>query len=458
MTAKHTHKAPQRRAVKGLAAVFLTAAMVAMGGCNPFAEEQKKPEGPVTVAQAMPVPPPEPIARPTPPTPACEADTFTARHASRALTAGEAAIVRDLFGGMLKTDCVRFNFFTIKKNGTANVAEGEKNQVEFYGKDAASSDFSQEKNAAKFGLFIRHMTYLWQNQAEGKFTLGEVNEMLYPLDSQYVFASYSRLQQAAIMEDYALRFLHHTRKSRWLKEVYGGDKSDTDPFLQVLVEGTFPSAKTLRAAFANIESRDLTPGEEALLKALFGDALNTSGLKQNFHPEAYKDIVGSASSGAGAEYWGPAQKSPDFSKESDANRFGTFIHENLHVWQFQTNWQFSPQFEEDKIVDPRDPEKAYKYPLDAKFKFTDYGVEQQAAIIEDYARYYLHPGKTLWYLPKVYGWGEPLQARLPLLQKVVENQFPAAKAARETFERTGSLPKPKIAATPKAFRPPAGPG
>ncbi|TAL28335.1 MAG: hypothetical protein EPN97_14825 [Alphaproteobacteria bacterium] len=447
-----------RRGLKRLTAIFFSAAMViGMGGCNPFAEEQKTP-APVTVAQTMPAPPPQPVAQAKPPAPVCEADTFTAQHTTRELTAGEAAIVKDLFGGMLKTDCVRMNFFNNKKNGTANVAAGEKYQAEFYGKDGASADFSQEKDARKFGLFIRHMTYLWQNQTEGKLTFGEVNEMLYPLEPQYVFASYSRLQQAAIMEDYALRFLHHTRKSRWLVQVSGGDKSNTDPRLQALVEGTFASAKTLRAAFANIESRDLTTGEEALLRAIFGTALNTTGLKQSFHPESYKDIVGSASSGAAAEYWGPSQKSADFSKERDADRFGTFIHENLHVWQFQTRWRYSPRFEEDEIEDPKDPEKAYRYPLDAKFKFTDYGVEQQAAIIEDYARYYLHPGKTLWYLPKVYGWGAPLQARLPLLQKVVENQFPSAKAARESFERTGTLPKAKVAAAPKAAKSPVAPG
>lgn len=447
-----------RRGSKRLAAIFFSAAMViGMGGCNPFAEEQKTP-APATVAQTMPAPPPQPVAQAKPPALVCAADTFTAQHMSRELTAGEAAIVKDLFGGQLKTDCVRLNFFSSGKNGAASVAAGEKNQAEFYGKAALSADFSQEKDAKKFGLFIRHMTYLWQNQTEGRLTFGEVNEMLYPLESQYVFASYSRLQQAAIMEDYALRFLHHTRKSRWLVQVSGGDKSDTDPLLQELVEGTFPPAKTLRAAFANIESRDLTPGEEALLKAIFGDALNTTGLKQSFHPQSYKDIVGSASSGAAAEYWGAKQKSADFSKEKDADRFGTFIHENLHVWQFQTNWKMSPRFEEDDVVDPKDPEKAYKYPLDAKFKFTDYGVEQQAAIIEDYARYYLHPGKTLWYLPKVYGWGEPLRARLPLLQKVVENQFPSAKAAREAFERTGALPRAKVAAAPKPAKAAGAPG
>ncbi|MEZ0224678.1 MAG: hypothetical protein ACAH83_09005 [Alphaproteobacteria bacterium] len=455
MKAGFTHKAKPRRALKGLAAVFLTAVMVGLGGCNPAAEEQQNtpPKPAVTLVEPAPAAPPS-----APETPVCAPLTSVAAHTAREMTAGEAALAKALFNGELKTDCLRLNFFGAMKNATEIVLKDEENHIQFYGKDAASADYSQEKNTLKFRLFVRGLTHLWQNQTGFRETLGDPEDTLYPLDSQYVFASYGKRQQPAIMEDYALRFLHPSRKSYWLPKDYGGDRSDTDPFLQELVEGNFPSAKAAREAFANIESRDLTPGEEALLKGIFGDALNTTGLKQNFHPESFKDIVGSASSGAAAEYWGAEQKSPDFSKEKEANRFGTFMHENAHVWQFQTNWQYFPRFEEDEVEDPKDPEKAYRYPLDTKFKFTDYGVEQQAAIIEDYARYYLHPGKTLWYLPKVYGRGEQMQARLPLLRKVVEDQFPAAKTARETFERTGALPKPKIASAQKTAKPPVAPG
>jgi hypothetical protein len=446
MKAEFIRQEKPRRALKGLAGLFLSATMLMLAGCNPKAEEQQNAPPPPAVTLVERAPAPLPNA---PEAPACAPHASTTAHTAREMTAGEEALARALFNRTLKTDCLRLNFFAAMKNAAEIVPKGEENHIEFYGKDAASPDYSQEKNTLRFRLFVRGLTHLWQNQTEFKQTIGDPQDTLYPLDSQYVFASYGKRQQPAVMEDYALRFLHPSRKSYWLPKEYGGDRSDTDPFLQVLVEGTFPSARAAREAFANIETRALTPGEATLIRSIFGDTLNTSTVKNNFHPEAYKDITGSVDSSKAADFWGAAQKSADFSREKDAERFGTFIHEQTHVWQFQTNWQYTNTTDDDED-DEKDADAKYKYPLDTKWKFSDYGTEQQAAMIEDYARYYLHPAKTLCYLPKVYGSGEQLQARLPLLMKIVEDQFPAAKTARETFERTGSPPKPKIAGVQKA--------
>lgn len=446
MNAEFAHKAKSRRRIKGLAAIFLSASMIVLSGCNPKAEEQQNTPPAVTTVETMPAPPPIRVVQPAPrapETPVCAPDTAQAAHTAREMTAGEAGLVKALFNGELKADCVRLNFFAgARRNQIAGVKKDEKNHIEFYGKDIASADYSLEKDRVKFGVFIREMTHIWQNQTEGKQTLGEMTEMTYELDSQYVFASYSRSQQGAIMEDYALRFLHPSRSSHWLPIDYSGDRSDTDPFLQELVEGTFPSAKAAREAYAHIDSQALTPGEAAFLHSIFGDALDTSSVNKNFHPESYKDIVGSVGSGAGAEFWGPAQKSADFSKEKDGERFGTFVHEFTHVWQFQTHWQFTNTGADAELEDPKDPEAQYKYPLQRDYVFTDFSTEQQAAMVEDYARYYLHPSKSLTYLPKVYGHGDALKAKLPLLKKTVEDQFPAAKAAREAYERKNAAPKP----------------
>ena len=436
--------------LKGLSAIFCgVALLLGLNGCDGKREQPGAPP-PTTPENTQPVTqpePPVPVGKPIP-VPACEVYRPDVNHDSRALTPGEKRLAQTLFGDKLDLSCAKLNFFPARsRGGPLEVAADEKSNVEFYGKTYASNDFSGE-GRAKFGAFITAMTYLWQNQTNEADTRGLPNETGYPLDSQYSFQDYGWQQQAEIMEDYALRFLHPSRRSRWLPDDYGGDRLDTDPFLQALVENYFPAAKDAREAFAQVETRFLTTGEDQLIRSIFGTMIDTDSLQVNFHPERYTDAAATADSSSSADFWGKDQKSGDFSQDRDVDRWATFIHEFTHVWQFQTNRAYTVDDSGDE-TDINDEYAAYRYPLSSKYKFTDYGVEQQAAIVEDYARRFLSPAHETRYLPMVYG-HKGAAAKDPLLMKVVEDQFPQARLTRL------ALSQPKTAAVSRRVA--AGPG
>ncbi len=364
-----------------------------------------------------------------------------APYQSRHLTAGEREAVTKIFGDQLNPDSIRVHFFKDERtNLRSGVIGSNTRDIEFYGEKNASADFSRDKGS-NFGSFVYELTRLWQNDTGGKFTLGEKNVFKYKLDDDTSFVDYGQTQQAKMMEDYALRFLHPDRKSHWRDDQ--PDNSETDPQLEATVEEQFPAATSAREAFANVEERGLTIGEAALLKGIFGDTINTDSIRANLHPQGYDDIVGSVDTGkVAADFWGPENSSKDFSKEPNGYKFGTFVHELTHVWQNQTERKYT----NDTAPTAKDK---YTYTLSSKSKFEDYRVEQQAAIIEDYARRYLHPSKSFTYLDAAYKDAESMS---PLLKKVVETEFPGAKKLREEYELQNA---PRSSPVPVAVYKPA---
>lgn len=427
-----TGKKPASKLRKGLTTIFMTAVM---GGALVIGIQSHTPHN-----DNLPTPAPitQTIPRDTVDTPYAHSGQI-APYQSRHLTAGEVKLVKSLFGADAETDSIRLHFFKDARKGqVSDVINGNKSDIEIYGPKNASDDYSAA-TASNFGTFVYEMARLWQNRTGNAYTLGNPTYSGYPLSSEYVFQSYGQIQQAQIMEDYALRFLHPDRQSYWLPNEYGDDKSDTDPFLQSLVEGQFPSARDARIAFENIEERALTTGEARMIRGIFGSQIDTANLRLRLHPQDYSDIVGSVGADAVADFWGPDNHSKDYSLEKDADKFGTFIHEVTHNWQRQTDWQFTLDIED------KDKDK-YSYPLNAKYKFPEYTTEQQAAIIEDYARRFLHPSHSHTYLNKTYT--NP-NAYDSLLIKVVEDQFPGARQLREQYQRDESAPRVSAAPAPR---------
>ncbi len=133
-------------------------------------------------------------------------------------------------------------------------------------------------------------------------------------------------------------------------------------------------------------SRSLTPGEINLAKTFFGDSLNYSLIK--VHDESYiffqPDRSGMTPNGeiymSGAAYKG------DYSKETIGKQ-GFFLHEMTHVWQYQNNVLNPIGAALDEVFKHLgDYDAAYPYTLVASKDFLDYGMEQQASILEDYFR------------------------------------------------------------------------
>lgn len=166
--------------------------------------------------------------------------------------------------------------------------------------------------------------------------------------------------------------------------------------------------------------RPVHANEAALAKSIFGDKLDTKRITQLFSTYYRNDgTIADATAGKLIRYFGKDYVSDDYSKEEPEN-FGNFVHEMTHIWQRQASSARHC--------------RRYYYRLAPDLSFRDYCVEQQAALVEDYARRFLHPeqGASKWYA----GWyGQDTQESDALLQKIVEDHFPQVRKTRLALER-----------------------
>ncbi len=121
--------------------------------------------------------------------------------------------------------------------------------------------------------------------------------------------------------------------------------------------------------------RALTKGEVALVRSVFGDAIDTAPVRVRrrkwflFQPR----LVIMAP--CGHLHFHPKNHtySDDFSGESSALK-GLFIHEMVHVWQAQVKGRFY-------LPLMRHPFCRYHYTYRPGRAFSRYGIEQQAEIV-----------------------------------------------------------------------------
>ena len=121
--------------------------------------------------------------------------------------------------------------------------------------------------------------------------------------------------------------------------------------------------------------RPLTPGEIALCRSVFRDAIDYGRVrlvKRKWWPFQPRN---SAMAPMGNIYFHPegGAWSEDFSKES-LRRQAFFIHEMTHVWQAQAKGRFY-------LPLMRHPFCRYAYRLEPGKPFHRYGLEQQAEIV-----------------------------------------------------------------------------
>ena len=124
-----------------------------------------------------------------------------------------------------------------------------------------------------------------------------------------------------------------------------------------------------------MQGRELTPGEIAIARSIFGDAINYSKVRLfrgkwwPFHPR------GAAMAPTGHIWFHPVGGgwSDDFS-QAPLSAQGYFIHELTHVWQTQKRGRlYLPLM--------RHPFCRYAYRLEPGKPFDGYGLEQQAEIV-----------------------------------------------------------------------------
>lgn len=131
-------------------------------------------------------------------------------------------------------------------------------------------------------------------------------------------------------------------------------------------------------------NRSLTDGEINLAEKVFKDSLDYRRVRVHegkyifFQPETVLMTPK-------GEIYAPAKAyQTDFS-QAGLNWNELFIHEMAHVWQYQTgvlNPRFNGLYE--FVKNGFDYHKAYSYVLQSGRDLTDYGMEQQAAMVADY--------------------------------------------------------------------------
>lgn len=334
---------------------------------------------------------------------------------TRALTAGEKKLLHTLFGDAAPVDGLRLVFDREEQHrpGSGNKA----GTLHVHDPRMFSKDYSTESNPYIFGFFVNQMTGVMQESTLG--TAWSANDSLsgdlYVVDGRG-FALYGKGQQRAMMEDYALRFLHTTRQSYWLSRAYAGDRSTTDPYLITAVETAFPSARKGRVDFQRMILRTLTAGEKKLIRSIFGAGFDTDNIWVHLSPIAYKDVAGAVASGREVYFYGQ-NRSNDFSNEG-THKLSIFLHEMVHIWQFQT--------ERRHTVTVND---IYEYTIGPSSRFEKYNIEQQAAMLEDYVLYFTGKDRATRWLAKSYS-AQELPQRIEYLLRTVEDFLPGARMLR----------------------------
>jgi hypothetical protein len=167
-------------------------------------------------------------------------------------------------------------------------------------------------------------------------------------------------------------------------------------------------------------SRPLTQGEKDLAKPIFRDAVNYSLVR--IHDGKYMffqpDNNGMTPNG---EIHVAGIYSSDYSGEGPS-RQAFFIHEMVQVWQYQTGILTAGVIGSailEVIGTLGDYDSAYPYVLEGSNDLTNYNLEQQAAVVEDYFRV------TKLGL-------EPRRAQLPYSRTCSPN--PRGKPTRQLYE------------------------
>lgn len=126
-----------------------------------------------------------------------------------------------------------------------------------------------------------------------------------------------------------------------------------------------------RAPYDVKQSRPLTSSEKALARSVFGDSI---ALDDVYLKSAWWVLKNYAVSPNGNIYFHPADWITDFGSAS-LQKQSWLIHELTHVWQLQQGL---------KVVRGALLNRRYDYVLILGKSFFDYGIEQQARMVQDY--------------------------------------------------------------------------
>lgn len=129
-------------------------------------------------------------------------------------------------------------------------------------------------------------------------------------------------------------------------------------------------------------NRRLTDGEIVLLKPIFRDGIDYARIRviNNSFPLQPANVYMTP---RGHVYAPGKLWEDDFSKAGVLRR-AVFVHEVMHIWQHQNGMDLVAQGFAEFAKYGGAYEKAYPYELERGRDLTEYGMEQQASIVEDY--------------------------------------------------------------------------
>jgi len=133
--------------------------------------------------------------------------------------------------------------------------------------------------------------------------------------------------------------------------------------------------------FRKNQSRALTAGERKMAEAVFGKALDYDKVRIKKGRIGGPLHVDNSARTFGNSIYMHNLYQEDFSKASLPMQ-GLFIHEMTHVWQFQNRVMNLSLKDVWNMVSHR--KDAYEYTLDKNKDLKDYGIEQQASIVQEY--------------------------------------------------------------------------
>jgi hypothetical protein len=130
--------------------------------------------------------------------------------------------------------------------------------------------------------------------------------------------------------------------------------------------------------------RALTAGERDLLRPLFRDSVDYDAVR--VIPERFIAFQPSNvyMTPEGNIYAPGRLYRDDFSADDNVYLRAVFVHEVLHVWQHQSGMNLMSEGVKEFLKGGGNYEEAYPYTLAPERDLLDYGLEQQASMVEDY--------------------------------------------------------------------------
>lgn len=172
-------------------------------------------------------------------------------------------------------------------------------------------------------------------------------------------------------------------------ETWAALGADLHPARAQIVSFQYPLLRSLLNNRSD-GGRGLAADEIKLAQSIYKSSINYNKVK--VHKGKYIDVYGygqpdnTLMTPNGEIYAPPNVYSTNYSSESDEFKC-VFLHEMCHVWQWQRNIKnIKASAAKEFLLHKFDYDEAYFYDLSYTKNFEEYGIEQQASIIEDYCR------------------------------------------------------------------------